>query len=239
MTNITKNELNILVKLQEIETEIDSIKSLLATLPQRLERLDIELQEFGRAIEDEQERLNQLKQEYRAHESDAQMNLSRIEKSNEKLKSVKTNKEYQSSLKEIDDLQLINSKIEDEMINCLESMDNAEADIATKKEEYLDFSNKVNKEKNHLQQEFDQGKKKLSELDGDWKRISNMIEPDLLRTYHTVKEKVGRGTIVAVQNAVCQGCNLNIPPQMYNDLQRLESLMFCPHCQRIIYPLAS
>ncbi|MEE9535799.1 MAG: C4-type zinc ribbon domain-containing protein, partial [Desulfobacterales bacterium] len=39
--------------------------------------------------------------------------------------------------------------------------------------------------------------------------------------------------------AVCQGCNVNIPPQLYNELQRFDTLMFCPHCQRIIYPLAS
>ncbi|MCD4805390.1 MAG: nucleotide-binding protein, partial [Desulfobacterales bacterium] len=25
------------------------------------------------------------------------------------------------------------------------------------------------------------------------------------------------------------------PPQMYNDLQRCDSLKFCPNCQRIIY----
>jgi uncharacterized protein len=28
---------------------------------------------------------------------------------------------------------------------------------------------------------------------------------------------------------------MNIPPQMYNELQRSDILMFCPHCQRIVY----
>ena len=234
-----ENELSTLIKLQEIETEVDSIRLLLSQLPQRLDKLDRELQEFEGEIEVEKERLNKLKQQYRAYESDAQMNLSQIEKSNEKLKFVKTNKEYQSSLKEIEDLQLIISKIEDEMINCLESMDDTEGDIAKKNKAYLDYSHKVNKEKKHLQQESDHGEKKLSQLEDDWKRISKMIDSDLLRKYQGVKEQVGRVTIVAVQNAVCQGCNLNIPPQMYNELQRFESLMFCPHCQRLIYPLAS
>jgi predicted nucleic acid-binding Zn-ribbon protein len=28
---------------------------------------------------------------------------------------------------------------------------------------------------------------------------------------------------------------MNIPPQMYNELHRFDSLKNCPHCQRIIY----
>ncbi len=41
--------------------------------------------------------------------------------------------------------------------------------------------------------------------------------------------------IAKVEDAVCEGCHMNIPPQMYNELQRFESLMYCPQCQRIIY----
>ena len=41
--------------------------------------------------------------------------------------------------------------------------------------------------------------------------------------------------IVDVKMQVCQGCNMNIPPQMYNELQRGISLKYCPSCERIIY----
>jgi predicted nucleic acid-binding Zn-ribbon protein len=41
--------------------------------------------------------------------------------------------------------------------------------------------------------------------------------------------------ISQVVNATCSGCNMNIPPQMYNELQKRDSLKFCPNCERIIY----
>jgi hypothetical protein len=41
--------------------------------------------------------------------------------------------------------------------------------------------------------------------------------------------------IIAVIDAVCQGCHMNIPPQMYNELQRGDNLTKCPMCQRLIY----
>jgi predicted nucleic acid-binding Zn-ribbon protein len=41
--------------------------------------------------------------------------------------------------------------------------------------------------------------------------------------------------VVPVKDAVCHGCNVNLPPQLYNELFRCDSLRFCPNCQRIIY----
>ncbi|MCK7509224.1 MAG: tropomyosin [Desulfobacterales bacterium] len=50
-------------------------------------------------------RIQELSKRIRALESDLQMNQGRIDKSQEKLRAVKTNKEYQSGLKEIEDLR--------------------------------------------------------------------------------------------------------------------------------------
>ncbi|RLB78229.1 MAG: hypothetical protein DRH24_14815, partial [Deltaproteobacteria bacterium] len=40
---------------------------------------------------------------------------------------------------------------------------------------------------------------------------------------------------VPVKDALCHGCNVNLPPQLYNELFLGDSLKFCPNCQRIIY----
>jgi predicted nucleic acid-binding Zn-ribbon protein len=239
MTRVAKKLIDNLVLLQEIELESISIKSQLSELPQKLAKIDEKLKTIQEAIEEEENRLNELKKKYRSYESDAEMNLSRIKKSREKLNTVKTNKEYQSSLKEIEDLELINSELEDEMLECLETMDNIEAEIDTKKKEYSSLTDRVNTKKDLLQQESEEAEKRLIRLNTDWSNLTEMMDPELLEKYNSVKERVGSVAITPVKNAVCQGCNVNIPPQLYNELQRLESLMFCPHCQRIIYPLAS
>jgi hypothetical protein len=41
--------------------------------------------------------------------------------------------------------------------------------------------------------------------------------------------------VVSVRNGTCQGCNMNIPPQLYNVLQRGQTIETCPSCHRIIY----
>ena len=41
--------------------------------------------------------------------------------------------------------------------------------------------------------------------------------------------------VVSVRGGTCQGCNMNIPPQLYNVLQRGLSIETCPSCHRLIY----
>ena len=162
------------------------------------------------------------------------MNLSKIQKSQDRLRSVKTNKEYQSMLKEIDDIRAINSEIEDKMIECLDKMESVEEFLSGKQDELKTLEDSVNQEKASIQAESEAGRKQLAELREEWNKISGEVSTRLLNTYKMVRDK--RGTaIVAVNNSVCQGCHLNIPPQMYNELQRCDSLTFCPHCQRIVY----
>jgi predicted nucleic acid-binding Zn-ribbon protein len=231
-----KQQLDILVKLQKIETETSEIKAELGQVSKKLEKLDDEFHAFEQALADEESYFDELKQEYRNFESDAQMNLSSVDKTKVKLRSVKTNKEYQALLKEIEDQNAKNAKIEDQMLECLDRLDVVEKSIANKKQDHIELSEQLKSEKEIIAQDVEQKKKKDVELDTNRKELAGMIDPKLLEKYNTTKSQQAGGLAVAsVKNAVCYGCNMNIPPQMYNELHRRDALMFCPHCHRILY----
>ena len=231
-----KEQIDILIKLQEIEVEASGVKSILGGVSKRFDTLDVGLKDFEKNLEDEESLISELKKKYRQYESDVQMNLSQAARSQEKLRSIKTNKEYQSILKETEELTAKNSKIEDTMLEYLDRIDRSEKNIATRKEDYLRLSDQANSEKIIINQEAEEGKKKLARLETDWDEVASKVDPELMKKYMMIKEQLGRGiAIVPVKDAVCHGCNMNIPPQVYNELQRFDSLKFCPHCQRIIY----
>ncbi len=235
MLKITKKQIDILVELQEIEIKTEVKKSELSKVAGKLDKLDNELKAFESEIDEEEKVINDFQQKYRSSETDAQVNSAKAEKSQEKLKFVKTNKEYQSSLKEIDEIKAINSKIEDEMLQYLEKIETSERNILKKKESNSILAEKLKKEKDIIIQESEQGRKEVAQLDEEWINISQKIDPKLLEKLSVVKEMVSGRAIAAVKNAVCLGCNMQIPPQAYNELQRTDRLEFCPHCQRIIY----
>ncbi len=236
MPSVTQEQITSLVKLQKIEIETSSIKKQLSTVDQRIEVLDKKLLDFNQTIEEQKSLINELNEKYRTYESDLQMHLDRRKKSEAKLSSVKTNKEYQSSLKEIDDLENINSKIEDDMIEFLDRIEEAENVLKAKTTEFSELETQMKTEKEIIQKEAEEGRHRLGNLDAEWETVSGDIKAEVLATYNQIKEnqayKIG---IVAVKDAVCQGCHMNIPPQMYNELQRGDSLKRCPLCERIIY----
>ena len=236
MPDVTKEQIVTLVNLQRIEIEISSIKMKISNVDQRLEKLDENLSDFNRVIEEQESVINELNQKYRSYETDVRMNLDAIKKSEAKLSSVKTNKEYQAFLKEIDDFKEKNSKLEDGMIELLDRIEDAENILNAKITEYSELQARLHNEKEAIQKETEEGKRQLENLDAEHNTVVAGIDAGLLATYDKVKSLQGNGiAIVAVKDAVCQGCNMNIPPQMYNELQRGDSLKKCPICDRIIY----
>ncbi len=100
----------------------------------------------------------------------------------------------------------------------------------------LSVRKRLDSEKEDIRQSAEKDKKKLLGLDAERKLVSNKIDPTLLEKYLILKERYQGGlVIVPVQDAICRGCNVNLPPQLYNELHRCDTLRFCPNCHRIIY----
>ena len=75
---------------------------------------------------------------------------------------------------------------------------------------------------------------KIAELRVERDKLAADVKPDVLKRYSNIRMRRGLA-VVSVRNGTCQGCNMNIPPQLYNVLQRGVSLETCPSCHRIIY----
>jgi predicted nucleic acid-binding Zn-ribbon protein len=236
MTDLTQRDISGLLRLQKIHTEATKLESYLQNLPDQIKDLDQRRDEFTRNVENDEQLIAELNKKYRTYESDIQLNLGKIAKSQEKLRAVKTNKEYQSSLKEIDDIKAINSKFEDEMLEILEQIETAEHSLGESQQQYSKIVAEIKQDKESLLQAAEQGQQDLAALQSDREAVSAAVDPGLLEIFKYQLRKHSDGiAIAAVKSEVCQGCNMNIPPQMYNDLQKSTSLKYCPSCERIIY----
>ena len=230
-----REQISILVRLQTIDSDIQKIKKRLGKVDGEIAALDSELDEFESSIKGKVAIGEEYQKTFRSLESDANMNLPKIAKSKEKLTSVKTNKEYQALLKEIEDLKTANSKIEDQMLEILEQSDTAEAQLSEKNQEFEFAKIRVAGEKAGITMAAKKDRTRLTELQVDFQTVLDTVNPDILKAFRSVRSRIGNLAVAKVEDAVCAGCHMNIPPQMYNELQRFESLMYCPQCQRIIY----
>ncbi|MGD8366306.1 MAG: C4-type zinc ribbon domain-containing protein, partial [Desulfobacterales bacterium] len=234
MAPITKEQIEILVELQTIETERFQLQRRLEKEPDKLRILDEDLAARGGVLEAEEMGLADLKKDYRTCEADLQINGERIKKLQERLRSVKTNREYQATLKEIDDLKAKNSAIEDRMIEALDRLEDSDRQMTEKKAELDRFAAQTREEKAVIEQEIAEARARLEVLEEQRKQTAGGLDAGLMRTYQRIRARGVTVAIAPVVSAVCQGCNMNIPPQMFNELQRFDSLKLCPFCERII-----
>ena len=87
-----REQIKVLVRLQQLDTETERIKSTLNNVSKKLEKLDSSLKEIEQTIKDQESVFDELKEQYRDYESDVKINLAKNKKRQEKLRSVKTNK---------------------------------------------------------------------------------------------------------------------------------------------------
>lgn len=212
-----KAQIQCLVELQVLEIDIKTVNRLLAEIPEELEGLARQQSKFNLTIERVENEIDTLQKQYRSWEGDSQSISDKIAKEEEKLRSVKNNKEYQALLSGIDHFKTDRSAIEDRMIESLEATDDAEAHLAGEREAYRRFEAQLSRQREAINRRADRKQRQLEELEGSKSRLVDDLEPEFLNRFHHVKALKGDGLAVApVQNAVCKGCNINIPPQLYN-----------------------
>ena len=230
-----QEQINILVEVQGVEAEIHQADRLVHTLSDEAAALDQSVAEREALVYAEKATLEDLKKSYREMESESKINSAMIVKSNEKLRAVKTNKEYQSILKEIDEIRKKNSGIEDRMLALLEAIESAEAMVNAKTAELSDFLESYQEKKATFAIKQKRERQAVEALNEKKAQISAKADPKIITILDDVKKKVRGLAVVPVQQAICMGCHMNIPAQLFNELQRFDELRFCPHCHRIIY----
>jgi len=230
-----KEQILFLVELQNIDLEIEKFMFKKVDLPKAITRLDEELEAVEGELGESGQRLDKLKAEHKAKETALKNGIENSKKAKSRLLEVKTNKEYEATLKEIDAINEKNGGVEDEIIHILEELDKVGEDLKAKEREAASNLSKCEKGKRKLEKELDSIGAVLDDVLKRRDKIRSGIKAKFLKRFDIIKDRKNGRAVVPARREVCYGCHMNIPPQMYNELQKNERLMLCPHCERIIY----
>lgn len=236
MTEITRAQMETLLSLQEIELQKLEVQRVLDKVAAKIDALDQELSHSSRVIEKDRQALAELKDRYRDYDEQIRVNTILIDKIEAKRRSVKTNREYESLLKEEDQLRTRKSQVEDEMLACMGEMESLGEKISQLEEAYRQLDEQVTSDKEAVKLEASESENRFADLTSEVAAVESEIAPALLKTFVKIKKMTPDGKALApARHSVCMGCHMNIPPQMFNELQRFDSLKLCPFCNRILY----
>ena len=230
-----REQLKLLWELQKIDLELRGIKEEKDRYPKEIKKLDEKQKIEKERIQKEREKIESLEKTRRQKEGHLNTEQEKIKRAEGRMSEVKTNKEYQALLSEIDTIKEANSRIEEEILQVMDEIDELKKDLSKREKEMGSTLEKIEGERKKLQEKTAQGEKAWSERVERRELLSKQIESKLVKLYNTLKEKRQGVGVVSVKNETCQGCFLNVPPQMFIEVQKNNALVRCPHCNRILY----
>ncbi len=228
-------QLKLLVELQEIDSSILSIADKIESLPGQLEQYKAPFKEASNALQKVKAQFDALTKNKKNKELEAEELQEKINKLKSKGKDIKTNKEYEAYLKEIEGFEKEKFKIEDEVLVMMEAL---EAHTKNSQKEEIKVKN-LEEELKHQEKMLEDEKAKFhAEMEmfkTKRKEFVAKIESDVYEQYMNLLKRSGGVAVVQTKNEICFGCNTNIPPQQYNDIKKNENIFNCYYCKRFLY----
>jgi len=233
-----RDQITALKELQKIDIDLIEIEINLEKFPNIISDFNSEINQHKESITNQKTALADIENEKSLLESELEQNELSIKKSEEKLFEIKTHKEYEALQKEIAEMKRNNSELEEQILQKLEDLEINEKKIVEDEE-------KLNSKETDYTQKIEEYQLQIEELKivhepkiAEKNKILERISSEVLPIYENVSSKNGQALALVV-NELCTGCNMNIPPQLYNHILTEAEIHQCPSCKRILYTTQS
>lgn len=230
-----QENIKLLIELQEADSAIIRKKAVIDSLPAKLLSVETLFKETQSLYEKEKQKCELLEKKKKEKERAIEDINEKINKTKAHASNIKTNKEYQAHLKEIETIEKERYAIEDEILSAMEAIETAAKEVKTEELKMKAEKDKVEAFRKEVEEETAEAEKELEELKVRRMAIADKIDPDVYGIYMALLEKCNGLAVVEARDEICQGCNMNIPPQMFVELKKNIEIIQCQQCDRILY----
>ena len=230
-----EDKLKALYQLQSIDSEIDKIRTVRGELPLEVQDLEDDLKGLETRINKIDLDIEENEKFVASRKLAIKESEELVKKYNDKLGSIKNNREYDSLSKEIEfqnlEIELANKKIKDslakiEFLN--ESKQATSEKFNDKKEIFLE-------KKKELENIVSETEKEEKSLLNKSEKAEKVVEERLLSAYKRIRQNSRNGlAVVSIDRDACGGCFSKIPPQRQLDIRTHKKIIVCEHCGRIL-----
>ena len=229
-----KKKLDMLEEMQEVDQKIDALKVAQSGLL-------AELSGINQGVDAAREEIDGLEATLALRESEKSelevthaAELENIARSETNMKEIKTNKEFQAVGREITAARKQVTDIEEQLLQKISQIEELSAELVAKKSRCDELAENSAQHIVAKQAEIDTIQ---SDIDADIERresVAKELPASLVKKFTILREQRRGQALAIARDGYCMGCNMHLPPQLYNNLYKYEELLACPHCQRIL-----
>jgi len=179
--------------------------------------------------------LDTLENERRELAQELEQERENVVKAEERLPAIKTQKEYVAVLKEVDTAKKNVRDLEQRIAGKDDEIERLGQEKQEKDEELAAQEEKVSERKSDIDGQLRQIDTALSSREDERKALFDRLPRMLGKRYQMLVDRRAGLAVVEARGGACLGCNMQLPPQAFNELFRNDEVMTCPQCNRIIY----
>jgi predicted nucleic acid-binding Zn-ribbon protein len=231
------SQISILYRLQQIDSQLDNIRSSLQSVEQELSDKSL--------LESAEQSVDQAKQKHqtelkRLHDAENKSYDVRvkIEMSESSLYGgkIQNPKELQDIQNEIASLKRLIISLEDHELEAMMEVEEAEANLSHATEVMKETQGKQIEQNARLNGEKSKLLGQIERLESERKATLPPINPTDLALYEQLRKGRNGVAVVKISSRACGACGATLTAALIQSTQTTGQLVRCPTCGRILYP---
>lgn len=228
-------QLQPLIELQALDLRIAEIKEQQRKLPALLEAAEAPFREAARFLKEVSAAVEARVKDRRDRERDLEAHEGQVEKLRARLTELKTNKEYQAHLFEIEMANKRKREIEDQILALMEQIEAGQREAKDAQGRQAEAERALVQERTRLASLGANLEAELGQLNQKQKEVAARVDRALFERYTKLKAARKDLALAPLRNGICFGCRLQLPPQLVAEVKRSNDLQSCTYCHRILY----
>lgn len=228
-------DLEMLLKLQVIDYDIGELERSKEYLPDMMGNLRKEIEEASSNFDTTTSEHETSKLREKSLELELQTKEADLQKHQQQMMAIKTNKEYDALVAEIDNIKSAISNAETELLELIERIEVLDKESSEYKEKLSGVEEGNKKQLVMLQEKVDTIGDKMESKMTDRKTVSSEIPRQTLYIYERVKKGKGGTVVVVVKKRACGACYKALTPKKVQEIKRADQIHTCDNCGRLLF----
>lgn len=225
----------LMLDLQAVDLKIIDCRRELEQIPVREQEIQQELEQLKQLSLNAHAEVRELERRWKELEGEVEASRTRQRRLRQQQLEVKTNKEYQAILGEIEFLEKEVFTKEDTILEMMDKAETARREAEQNKRRFEADSVRLATELKRLTDSAVFLNNELTIQIGKRGTLAQNLPPRILATYDRLSNALGGMALSRAKDELCQVCHVRLRPQMFQEIRTSDAFFQCENCSRILY----
>lgn len=230
------SDVNMLVALQQIDTELEVTTKRLQEIEIQLEGSP-ELISARDSLQETQDQMRILQTHQQSLETDAVTAKDRIQALEARMMGgeVTNPRELPTIQLEVEKLSLRRGQLEEQALSALDEVEKERPELDTRKSQVKTLEEQWAGTQTALIREKDRLERELPGLHRKRAEKAKTVAPWPFKVYERVRAKKGGKAVALIERGICSGCRISLPTTLIQRARAGREIVSCSSCGRILY----